>query len=308
MDDAGKPGFVSGFVSILGRPNAGKSTLLNALVGAKLAIVADKPQTTRTTIQGVLRMDNAQVIFVDTPGIHKSDSTFNRRMMETVRTALEDRDALVFVADACLPFTEQDAQAVDLVRKAATPAILALNKIDRLNEKNLLLPLLTRYKECYEFAEYVPVSAATGEGLDELKKAILAHLPEGPEYFPADYLTDQPERFLAGEIIREKILHETRHEVPHSVAVLIDKFEDTPRLLRVLATIYVEKEGQKGIVVGAGGAMLKRVGTLARQEMESFFGRKVYLELFVKVRRGWREDAEFLDAIDWRSMLGEENR
>jgi len=154
----------------------------------------------------------------------------------------------------------------------------------------------------------VPISAARGEGLDELKKAILAHLPEGPEYFPADYLTDQPERFLAGEIIREKILHETRQEVPHSVAVLIDKFEDTPRLLRVLATIYVEKEGQKGIVVGAGGAMLKRVGTLARQEMESFFERKVYLELFVKVRRDWREDAKFLDAIDWRSMLGEENR
>jgi GTP-binding protein Era len=306
MDDSG-PRYLSGFVSILGRPNAGKSTLLNALVGAKLAIVADKPQTTRTTIQGVLRLDHAQVIFVDTPGIHKSDSTFNRRMMETVRAALEDRDALVFVADATLPFTEQDAHAIDLVRKASTPAILALNKIDRVKEKSQLLPLLSRYQETFEFASYVPISAATGEGLEDLKKAILAHLPEGPEYFPEDYLTDQPERFLAGEIIREKILHATRQEVPHAVAVLIDQWEDTPRLLRVLATIYVEKEGQKAIVVGAGGAMLKRVGTLARQEMESFFGRKVYLELFVKVRRGWREDPEFLSAIDWRSMSGEED-
>ncbi len=299
------PRYLSGFVSILGRPNAGKSTLLNALVGAKLAIVADKPQTTRTTIQGVLRLDHAQVVFVDTPGIHKSDSTFNRRMMETVRAALEDRDALVFVADATVPFTEQDAHALDLVRKASTPAILALNKIDRVKEKNLLLPLLARYRETFEFASYVPISAATGEGLEELKKAILAHLPEGPEYFPEDYLTDQPERFLAGEIIREKILHATRQEVPHAVAVLIDQWEDTPRLLRVLATIYVEKEGQKAIVVGAKGALLKHVGTLARQEMESFFRRKVYLELFVKVRRGWREDAEFLNAIDWRSMSGE---
>lgn len=307
MDDPGGQRFLSGFVSILGRPNAGKSTLLNALVGAKLAIVADKPQTTRTTIQGVLRMDNAQVIFLDTPGIHKSDSTFNRRMMQTVRAALEDRDALVFVADATLPFTEQDAHAVDLVRKASTPVILALNKIDRVKEKALLLPLLSRYQETFEFADYVPVSAATGEGLEELKKAILAHLPEGPEYFPADYLTDQPERFLAGEIIREKILHTTRQEVPHAVAVLIDQWEDTPRLLRVLATVYVEKEGQKAIVVGSGGAMLKRVGTLARHEMESFFGRKVYLELFVKVRHGWREDPEFLNAIDWRSMSGEDD-
>lgn len=304
MADSG-PRYLSGFVSILGRPNAGKSTLLNALVGAKLAIVADKPQTTRTTIQGVLRLDHAQVIFLDTPGIHKSDSTFNRRMMETVRAALEDRDALVFVADATLPFTEQDAHALDLVRKASTPAILALNKIDRVKEKSLLLPLLARYQETFEFASYVPISAATGEGLGELKKAILARLPEGPEYFPEDYLTDQPERFLAGEIIREKILHATRQEVPHAVAVLIDRWEDTPRLLRVLATIYVEKEGQKAIVVGAKGALLKHVGTLARQEMESFFGRKVYLELFVKVRRGWREDPEFLNAIDWRSMSGE---
>lgn len=307
MSDAEKPGFVSGFVSLLGRPNAGKSTLLNALVGAKLAIVAAKPQTTRTTIQGVLTLDNAQVIFIDTPGIHKSDSTFNRRMMQTVRAALDGRDLLVFLADASLPFGEADAQAVDLVRKAETPCLLALNKIDRLKEKPALLPLLERYKTLHDFAEYIPISARTGEGLEELKAAILARLPEGPKLFPADYLTDQPERFLAAETIREKILRETRHEVPHAVAVLIDKWEDSPRLLRIMATVCVEREGQKGILIGAGGAMLKQVGTLARKEMEAFFGRKVFLELFVKVKLNWRESPGFLDAIDWRSMLGKED-
>ncbi len=306
MTDTKSPGFVSGFVSLLGRPNAGKSTLLNAMVGAKLAIVADKPQTTRTTIQGVLTLEDAQIVFVDTPGIHRSNSTFNRRMMETVRSALDGRDVLVFVADASLPFTEADAQAIDLVRKSETPCILVLNKIDRLANKFRLLPLIERYKVAYDFAEYLPVSAKTGEGLKELKKTIAGRLPEGPAYFPADYITDQPERFLAGEMIREKILAETRQEVPHSVAVLIDQWEDTPRLLRILATIYVEKEGQKGIIIGARGAMLKRVGTLARQDMESFFGRKVHLELFVKVKPGWRENPGFLNEIDWRSMLGEE--
>lgn len=297
--------FVSGFVSILGRPNAGKSTLLNALIGAKLAIVSAKPQTTRTTIQGVLTVAGAQIVFVDTPGIHRSDSTFNRRMMETVRAALAGRDLLIFVADATLPFTEADSQAVDLIRKCETPCLVVLNKIDRLESKPILLGLIDKYKALHDFAGYVPVSAVTGEGLEELKKAIVARLPEGPACFPDDYLTDQPERFLAGEMIREKILGETRQEVPHAVAVLIDKWEDSPRLLRVMATIYVERPGQKAIVIGARGAVLKRVGMLARLEMEAFFGRKVFLELFVKVKPGWRENREFLNEIDWRSMLGE---
>ncbi len=304
MSEAERPGFVSGFVSILGLPNAGKSTLMNALVGAKLAIVARKPQTTRTTIQGVLTLADAQIVFVDTPGIHKSDSTFNRRMMQTVRAALDGRDVLVFVGDASLPFTGADAQAIDLVRKSQTPCILALNKIDRLEDKAVLLPLIEKYKAAHDFADYVPVSARSGEGLEGLKKAIRGRLPEGPAHFPADYITDQPERFLAGEMIREKILAETQREVPHSVAILIDQWDDGPRLLRILATIYVEKEGQKAIVIGAKGAMLKRVGTFARLEMEKFFGRKVYLELFVKVKPKWREDPEFLNQIDWRSMTG----
>lgn len=298
--------FVSGFVSILGRPNAGKSTLLNALTGVKLAIVADKPQTTRTTIQGVLNLPGAQIVFLDTPGIHRSTSLFNQRMMRTIRSALEAPDALLFLVDATLPFAEDDEQAVDLVRKVPAPVLLLLNKVDRLREKGKLLPLLERYRGLMEFAEYLPVSALTGEGLETLKSLLVSRLPEGPPLFPTDHLTDQPERFLAAELVREKILAETRQEVPHAVAVLVDRWEDEPRLLRVAATIYVEKPGQKGIVIGAGGSLLKRVGTLARGEMEAFFGKKVFLELFVKVRPGWRESPDFLNEIDWRSMAGKE--
>lgn len=301
-----RPGFRSGFVSILGRPNAGKSTLLNALVGAKIAIVADKPQTTRTSIQGVATTDTAQIVFVDTPGIHKADSAINKRMMEAVRAALDDRDLVVFVADAAVDFTEADRQAVDLVKKADTPALLALNKIDRLADKSRLLERIERYRGLHDFAEYIPISAVTGENLDTLREAIVARLREGPPYFPPDHLTDQPERFLAAELVREKILGETREEVPHAVAVVVDKWEDTPKLIRIFATIYVEKEGQKGIVIGAGGGRLKQVGTLAREEMERFFGRKIFLDLHVKVQPEWREEPAFLNALDWRTMAGKD--
>lgn len=299
-----KPPFVSGFVSILGRPNVGKSTLLNAFTGMKLAIVADQPQTTRTAIQGIVTTAEAQIVFMDTPGIHRSTGLFNQRMMETVRAALDGRDLLLFVADATRPAGDDDWQALDLLRKSETPAILALNKIDRLKTKASLLPLIDKYKAAMEFAEYVPVSALTGEGLEELRKAIMSRLPEGPLYFPADQITDQPERFLAAELVREKILHETRQEVPHAAAVVVERWEETPRLVRIAAAVFVEKEGQKAIVIGAGGALLKRVGTLARQEIEKLLGRKVFLELFVKVRPGWREIPEFLNEIDWRSMAG----
>jgi GTP-binding protein Era len=302
----GVPGFRSGFVSILGRPNAGKSTLLNALVGSKVAIVADKPQTTRTTIQGVVTTGGAQIVFVDTPGIHKADSAINKRMMEMVRAALHDRDLLLFVADAARDFVQADAHAVDLLKKAETPVILVLNKIDLLKDKSQLLGLLERYRKVHDFAEYIPVSAAGGENLDQLRNAIVTRLPEGPAYFPSDHMTDQPERYLAAELVREKILHETRQEVPHSVAVLVDKWEDTPALIRIYATIYVEKEGQKGIIIGAGGAMLKRVGTQAREEMERFFARKIYLDLHVKVQPDWREKPAFLDTLDWRTMAGKD--
>lgn len=299
-------GFRSGFVSIVGRPNAGKSTLLNALIGGKLAIVSEKPQTTRTSIEGVLNLPDAQIVFLDTPGIHKSTSLLNRRMMDTVRSALADRDVVLYLGDSIAPFTEEDVQALDAIRNLAAPTFLLLTKIDRLSDKRMLLPRIEQYKAAREFDEYIPISSVTGQGLDQVRAAILARLPHGPAYFPPDYLTDQPERFLAAELIRERILRETRQEVPHSVAVAVDQWQETPKLTRISATIYVERPGQKAIVIGSKGATLKKIGTLARQEMEAMFSRKIFLELFVKVQKDWRENREFLNAIDWRSMRGRE--
>jgi GTP-binding protein Era len=298
--------FRSGFVSLVGLPNAGKSTLLNALMGSKLAIVSDKPQTTRCGIQGVLHLDGAQVIFLDTPGIHKSDNAFNRKMMEAVREALDERDLIVYVADATRRFSDDHREALAMVKKLETPVFVALNKVDRVRPKEALLPLMAAYREELPRAEVYPISAALGEGLAELQDAIRNAMPKGPEYFPPDHVTDQPERFLAAEVVREKVLAETHQEVPHAVAVLVDRWEETPRLLRIAATVYVERAGQKAIVIGAGGAKLKRVGTQARIELESIFGRKVFLELFVKVQPGWRENTAFLNALDWRSMAGTE--
>ena len=305
MSDA-RPPFHSGFVSLVGRPNSGKSTLLNALVGQKVAIVADKPQTTRVSIQGVLHLPQAQIVFIDTPGIHKADTPLNKRMMETVRAALEERDLLLFLADAARPFGEDDRRALDLLRKTATPVILVLTKIDLLRDKGTLLPIIERYQSAYEFADYIPVSAVKGDGLEVLKKAILERLPEGPAYFPEDHVTDQPERFLAAELIREKVLLVTRQEVPHSVAVIVDRWEETPRLTRVFATIRVERPGQKAIIIGSEGAMLKRIGTQARQEIERLLGIKLFLDLHVRVEPGWRSRPAFLDALDWRRTSGGE--
>jgi GTPase len=298
--------FRSGFASLIGRPNAGKSTLLNALIGEKLAIVSEKPQTTRTTIQGVVNLPGSQIVFIDTPGIHKSTTLFNKRMMETVRKALEDRDVLLYVADASIPFSTEDAEAASVVKNLSTPVLLLANKIDRVQDKRKLLPFIEQYKAIREFDEYIPVSATTGEGLDRLGDAIVARLPEGPAYFPVEHLTNQPERFLAGELIREQILRQTRQEVPHAVAVLIERWEEMPKITKIAATIYVERDGQKAIVIGAGGAALKKIGTLARHEIEKMLARKVFLELFVKVQKDWRENPEFLNAIDWRSMRGGE--
>lgn len=296
--------FVSGFVSILGRPNAGKSTLLNALVGSKLAIVSDKPQTTRTLVQGVWTSESSQVVFLDTPGIHDAETRFNRWMMDSVLEALKERDLLLLVIDSTRAPSPADEQSVELIRKAKAPAIAVFNKIDAVKPKPLLLPLIDQYSRWHDFEEYLPVSALTGDGLGELRTAILSRLPEGPAWFPPDHLTDQPERFLAAEVIREKVLHLTRQEVPHSVAVLIDEWREEPRLLRILATIHVERPGQKGIVIGAQGARLKEIGSSARLELEAIFGRKVYLELFVKVSENWRENERFLRELDWRSMRG----
>jgi len=299
--------FRSGFVSLVGRPNAGKSTLLNALVGQKVAIVADKPQTTRTSIQGVLTLPGrAQIVFVDTPGIHAPDSMINKRMMDAVHAALEERDLLLFLADATRPFGEPDRRAIEVVSRTSTPVVAVLNKVDLLKDKSVLLPLIEQYKTAFEFAEYVPISAVKGIGLDDLRHVILERLPEGPSYFPEDYVTDQPERFLAAELVREKVLLVTRQEVPHSVAVIVDRWDETPAITRIYATIRVERPGQKAIVIGSQGATLKKIGMLARQEMERLFGVKIYLNLHIRVQPGWREKAAFLDALDWRTMAGED--
>ncbi len=300
-------GFHSGFVSLVGRPNAGKSTLLNALVGQKVAIVADKPQTTRTSIQGVLTLpEQAQIVFVDTPGIHEPDSPINKRMMDTVHAALEERDLLLFLADATRPFGQADRRAIQVVSRTSTPVIAVLTKVDLLKDKRALLPLIDQYKAAHEFADYVPISAVKGTGLEELRKVILERLPEGPAYFPEDHVTDQPERFLAAELIREKVLLVTRQEVPHSVTATVDEWNETPRLTRIFATIRVERPGQKAIVIGAQGATLKKIGTLARQEMERLFGFKIYLNLHVRLQPGWREKPAFLDTLDWRTMAGKD--
>jgi len=292
-------------VSLVGRPNTGKSTLLNALVGQKVAIVADKPQTTRTAIQGVLTLPDAQIVFVDTPGIHKARSALNKRLMDTVRASIEERDLLIFVADVARTITEEDRRAIDMVRRPGIPALLVLNKIDLAKEKAKLLPVIEQYKALFDFVDFIPVSATRRLGLDVLQKAIVDRLPEGPAYFPEDYVTDQPERFLAAELIREKVLSSTKQEVPHSVAVMVEKWEETDRITRIFATIRVEREGQKGIVIGARGEMLKRIGTAARLEMEKLFERKIYLELHVRLQPHWREKDIFLNTLDWRTITGE---
>jgi GTP-binding protein Era len=294
----------SGFVSILGRPNAGKSTLLNTFVGQKVSIVADKPQTTRTAIQGVMTTPESQVIFVDTPGIHKSSSSINKRMMDAVRHSIDDRDLNLFIVDATKPFTEEDDKAISVLRHGSAPVILVFNKIDRLKAKQDLLPLMEEYPKHYDFAAYLPISAETEEGVDKLRESIVNRLPEGPEYFPPDHVTDQPARFLAAELIREKILLATRQEVPHATTVVIEKWEETPTIVKIYASIVVERDGQKGIIIGQKGAMLKQIGTLAREDMESLFGIHIYLDLHVKVESDWREKASYLNALDWRTMAG----
>lgn len=290
----------SGFVSILGRPNAGKSTLLNRLVGTKVAIVADKPQTTRETIQGVVHRPGAQMVLLDSPGIHEPRDALSRRMMREVRNALDARDVLILTVDSTEVFGEGDDQAIRLISAAKTPTLLALNKIDRLVRKDVLLPLIDRYRSLFDFEEYLPVSALDGDGVGDLEAAVIARLPEGPEYFPPDHVTDQPLRHLACELVREKVFQLTHREVPYAAAVAIDLFEENGRLCRIAATIYVDRDSQKGIIIGSGGQRLKQIGTEARAEMESLFDRKVFLQLHVKVRRDWRQSDSFLDALDWR--------
>jgi GTP-binding protein Era len=302
--------FRSGFVSIIGRPNAGKSTLLNALVGEKIAIVSEKPQTTRTRIQGILNLQAGhgrpagQIIFVDTPGVHKPDSKLNRKMLQEIHAALESRDLILLIVDVLEKTGPADQHVLDLVKKSGGPVFLLLNKIDKL-EKDRLLPIIDRYSKLHEFREIIPISASKRDGLERLLDKVIGVLPEGPRYFPEDQLTDQPERFIASEIIREKVLLKTGKEVPYATAVVIERYEEGDRLTRIAAAIYCERDGQKAILIGKGGQKLKEIGTAARLELESLFGKKVFLELFVKVQPGWRESAAFVDELDWRRQLEE---
>ena len=305
MPKSPKPKFHAGAATIIGLPNAGKSTLLNAIVGEKLAIVTAKAQTTRTALNGVWTGPDAQIVFVDTPGLHKSDTVINRRMMQAVRASLDSIDVIVFVVDATKPPRQDISQAVDLVKKPGLPVILVLNKIDSIPDKPKLFTTIEQYQALHDFAAYIPVSAKKGDGIKELTKAITAHLPVGEPVYPDDHLTDVPSRFLAAEMIREKILILSRQEVPHSVAVLVDEWEDKPNIIRIAATVYVERAGQKNIIVGTAGAMIKKIGTAARTEIERFFQKKVFLELFVKVKPGWRNEPEFLNELDWRRMVND---
>ncbi len=301
--------FRSGFVCILGRPNAGKSTLLNALVGEKLAIISPKPQTTRNRIQGVVNVlkrkgnAGAQIVLIDTPGVHKPDSSLGRKMMVEVREALEGCDLVLVIIDVTHKLDPRDQFALDLVKQSKVKAFLILNKIDLIREKSKLLPLIEDYRKLYDFAEVVPISALKRKGLDDLLKTILSALPAGPAYFPEDEITDQPARFMAAEIIREQVLLNTSEEIPYATTVIVDSFEEGKKLTRIAATIYCEREGQKGILVGKGGQMLKKIGTAARIQVERMIGTKVFLELYVKAEPGWRDSRAFVEELDWRRQL-----
>jgi len=302
--------FRSGFVCILGRPNAGKSTLLNALVGEKLAIISPKPQTTRNRILGILHVKKqkgrpgGQVILIDTPGVHKPDSSLGRKMMAEVHEALEGCDLILVIVDGARRREPADQFLLDMVARSGTPSFLLLNKIDLLRqEKAKLLPLIEEYSKLHEFRQVLPLSARKRDGLDVLVEKLIAALPEGPKYFPEDQVTDQPARFMVAEIIREQILLETREELPYATTVIIEQFEEGAKLTRIAAAIFCERESQKGILVGKGGQMLKKIGTEARLQMEKMLGTKVFLELFVKVRSGWRDSREFVDDLDWRRQL-----
>jgi len=302
--------FHSGFVCILGRPNAGKSTLLNALVGERLAIVSPKPQTTRNRILGIVQIPKqkkkagGQIVLIDTPGVHKPDSSLGRKMMSEVREALEGCDLLLLIVDVTRKFSHADESVLEMAKKSGTPVFLLLNKIDLLrNQKDKLLPIIDEYSKLYAFKEIIPLSARKPEGLDLLLKKVIDVLPEGPRYFPEDQVTDQPARFMAAEIIREQVLMETSEEVPYATTVLVEQFEEGAKLTRIAAAIYCEREGQKRILIGKQAQMLKKIGTAARLQIEKMVGTRVFLELFVKVSPDWRESHSFIEELDWRRQL-----
>lgn len=283
--------YKSGFIAVIGRPNVGKSTLINKIIGQKIAIMSDKPQTTRSRIQCILTQDDAQFIFLDTPGIHKPKFKLGEYMLKAAEGTLKEVDAIFFVIDATEKFGGGEKYILERLNETSRPVILVINKID-LIERTEILPLIAAYSERYNFAATVPISAADGTNVDELLNEAKKFLPEGPKYYPADMVTDQPERLIISEIIREKILHVTEDEVPHSVAVDIEEITARKNnLTYIRATIYVERDSQKGILIGKDGGLLKGVGQTARPEIEMLLGTKVFLDLWVKVKKGWRNSA-----------------
>jgi len=290
----------SGFVSLLGRPNAGKSTLLNRIVGHKLAIVSDKPQTTRTRILGVKNYSEGQIVFVDTPGVHKPTHRMNVRMVDIALESMREVDVLCLVVDVSVKAGPGDRYLLNLLKDVKTPAILALNKVD-LIAKPKLLPMIDTYQREHPFVEIVPVSATDGTNVDALEKLFLQYLPEGEPLYPADYVTDQPERFFVGEIVREQVLRLTHDELPFSTAVIVDRMEAAEDgITNIYCTILVDRESQKPIVIGRAGSMIKQIGTAARRELERYLNARVFLDLHVKVKSEWRDDERLLDEMGLR--------
>ncbi|HYE14080.1 MAG TPA: GTPase Era [Pyrinomonadaceae bacterium] len=291
-------GYRGGYVALVGRPNAGKSTLLNRLVGEKIAAVSNKPQTTRHQIRGVITRPEGQVVLVDTPGVHQPGYLLNRRMMSAVHDALEGVDLVCLIRDASVPTGNGDRFVLDLVKKTAKPAVLLLNKTDKLQDKRELLPLIEWYSREHEWRAVVPLSARTGDQLEDLVKELISHLPEGEPIFAEDELTDQPMRVLVAEMVREKILRVTGEEIPYVTAVVTERYEEVSEdLARIYCAVYVERPSQKSIIIGKGGQRLKEVGTLARKDIERLLGHRVYLELFVKVEEGWRDSPRALNEM-----------
>lgn len=294
--------FRSGYVAIVGAPNVGKSTLLNQLLKQKISITAPKPQTTRNSITGILTGPDYQMILVDTPGIHKARDDFNRALVDTALASLNEADAVCFMIEPEGVERQVNEYIVENLRRVNTPAILAINKVDALKNKGELLPLIKSYQERSDFSAVVPISALTGDGVAQLLEEIHALLPEGPRYFPEDYVTDQPERFFVAELVREKIFHMAHQEVPYAVAVVVEKFTEMPERNRIEidAVINVERDSQKAIIIGKGGQMLKEIGMQARKEIEVFLGCHVYLSLFVRVHKNWRKDPRALEEFGYR--------
>lgn len=290
--------FRSGYAGFIGRPNAGKSTLLNRLVGEKIAAVSNKPQTTRHKIQGIVTRDEGQIVFIDTPGVHKPGHLLNRRMMAAVHDAILSVDVVVLMRDASVSTGNGDRFVLDLVKNSGKKAILVLNKIDKLKDKTELLPLIELYRNEYDFAEIIPISALKGDAVDNLLGRIIEHLPPGEPIFSEDEMTDQPVRLIVAELVREQILRTTGEEIPYVTAVITEKFDDSePGLARIYCAIYVERPSQKGIIIGKAGAKLKAIGTEARGEIEALIGKKVHLTLFVKVVADWRNRGRDLDDL-----------